>query len=151
MKSRKKTYGSPNLMEWQCNIKCGGATIGIHFAGGNQTAYGVNPAKYTTEDPALQAIIENSGYFREGRILLLSDVEGSGAYTIGEPSAHVEETAEEPAPTDEPAELKKVEVSCADDAKQYLMDNFGVASRNLRSLKAINDTAAQNGIAFVGI
>lgn len=180
MKSRKKTYGVPGLMEWQANIKCGGATLGIHFSGGNQTAYGVNPAKYTTEDPAIQAIIENSGYYREGRIVLLRDVEGSGAYTIGiaeeeaedngEDDAHAEAVADDAQPRSvataaevnavnevngggdaDAGALKQVEVACADDAKAYLMEHYGATARQLRYLKSIKDVAKANGIEFVGI
>lgn len=144
-------------MEWQACIKCGGASVGIHFTGGSQTAYGVNPAKYTTEDPAIQAIIENSGYFKEGRIVLLSDVEGSGAYSIVDAVEPEEAQAEEEkavAPEEDAAtvaDVKTIEVACLDDAKQYLVDNFGIAVRNLRSKKAIEDAATQNGIVFVGI
>lgn len=153
------------LMEWKIAIKCGNASLQVHFTGGNQTAYGVNPAKYTTENPAIQAIIENCGYFRQGRIVLLRDEEGSGKYIIpGETPVQDIPVMGEPAPAEAPAEEKEeapsdagasekkvVEVTCADDAKEYLVNNCGVAVRNCRSLKMIREQAAANGIEFVGL
>ncbi len=129
MKSRKKTYGVPGLMEWQANIKCGGATLGIHFSGGNQTAYGVNPAKYTTEDPAIQAIIENSGYYREGRIVLLRDVEGSGAYTIGITEEEAEDSGEDDVHAD------------ADDAQPRSV----ATAAEVNSVNSVNAVSEVNG------
>lgn len=43
----------------------------VHFTGGALTSYGVTPAEYTTSNPFIQKVIENSPYFREGRITLL--------------------------------------------------------------------------------
>ena len=160
MKARK-TYGINGLLEWHGYVECSGVRMKVDFTNGSVTAFGVAPATFTTENSLTQHIIENSEQFKKGRIKCVMSV----ALPDDEPKQEVrgkkqEVSANEPeVKEEEPAaevkeekpELKKVEVACADDAKQYLMDNFGVASRNLRSLKAINDTAAQNGIAFVGI
>ncbi len=92
--SKKKTYGAHGLMEWYCRINCGGTSVNLPFKGGTISGTGSTPAKYTTENPLLQAIIENSEHFRSGRIVLISVVEGSGRYKIAEPG-------DKPAPKEE--------------------------------------------------
>lgn len=80
MKAKKKTYGVQGYMEWQALIRCGKATVTVHFSGGSLTGYGVTPAEFTTENPMTQAIIENSDYFKKGKIFLIREVEGTGKF-----------------------------------------------------------------------
>lgn len=65
------TYGAPRLVDWVAQIKAGAATVRVHFSGGALTSYGVTPAEYTTDNPFMQKVIEQSDYFKEGRIILL--------------------------------------------------------------------------------
>lgn len=67
----KITYGAPRLVDWVAQIKVGAATVRVHFIGGALTAYGVTPAEYTTDNPFIQKVIEQSSYFKEGRIITL--------------------------------------------------------------------------------
>lgn len=67
----KITYGAPRLVDWVAQIKAGAATVRVHFTGGALTSYGVTPAEYTTANPFIQKVIEQSSYFKEGRITLL--------------------------------------------------------------------------------
>ncbi len=67
----KITYGAPRLVDWVAQIKAGAATVRVHFTGGALTSYGVTPAEYTTGNPFIQKVIEQSSYFKEGRIILL--------------------------------------------------------------------------------
>lgn len=67
----KITYGAPRLVDWVAQIKVGAATVRVHFIGGALTAYGVTPAEYTTDNPFIQKVIEQSAYFKEGRIITL--------------------------------------------------------------------------------
>ena len=62
-------------MDWTTQIKVGKATLNVHFVGGALTAYGVTPAKYSTANPIFQNVIENSDYFKSGRIQLLDTME----------------------------------------------------------------------------
>lgn len=80
MIAKKKTYGVQGYMEWQALIRCGKATVTVHFSGGSLTGYGVTPAEFTTENPMTQAIIENSDYFKKGKIFLMREVEGTGKF-----------------------------------------------------------------------
>ena len=45
----------------------------------------------------------------------------------------------------------KVEVPSAEDAKEYLIDKFGISRTKLRSIAAIKEVAASKGIEFIGI
>ena len=162
MKTRK-TYGINGLLEWHGIVNSGGINMKVDFVNGSVTAFGVSPATFTTEHALTQAIIENSEQFKKGKIRIVRVVQLEEEAPDPAPAQKkVEAKKEEPEPevkaeeqpaekTEEKAEVKKVEVSCADDAKDYLVTNFGVAARNLRSLKAINDTAAKYNIEFVGL
>lgn len=72
---KKKTYGAPRYMDWVAQIRAGAATVKVHFTGGSLTVYGVTPAEYTTTNEFIQTVIEQSQYFKEGRITLLRSVE----------------------------------------------------------------------------
>ena len=43
---------------------------------------------------------------------------------------------------------KVVDVASLDDAKAYLVDNFGISRTKLRSKKQIEEAAAANGVVF---
>jgi len=51
----------------------------------------------------------------------------------------------------EEKKLKEIAVSCADDAKDYLSEKFGVSRTKIRSIKAIQEAAATFGVVFTGI
>lgn len=168
----KKTYGAPRLVDWVAQIKVGAATVRVHFAGGALTAYGVTPAEYTTDNPFIQRVIEQSAYFKEGRIIMLrkTDVPEPNK-TVKMQKAKVQkpkqETPKAPAPTetldaptsdeetteavDEAVDgLTKVEVSCLQDAQAYLQENFNIASYKVRSYEAAQRAASEHGVQFVG-
>lgn len=157
-----KTYGVTGLMEWQPIIYAGKATFKPHFTGGAMSSYGVTPAKYTTSNSVFQHIIENSTYFKNGRIELLyetDDGKKDARRHIPTPK-DLDEAIPENAVTDDMTEehtdkhetgdkLEDVEVSDMETAKDYLMDNYGIDRSTLRTLKATTATAAKHGIRFV--
>lgn len=173
--SRKKTYGVYGLMEWYCSIPCGGARVDIPFTGGTMSGHGTVPAQYTTEDPFVQVVIEHSDYFRRGRIVLISDIEGSGRFKVPDPdekpandAPEVEAPAAAPSEDDSdegdegddnPAQVEgetevnsdvtKLEMPSLDDAKSYLIEHFGYKSSNLRSKAAIIAAGEEHGIEFI--
>lgn len=69
--AEEKTYAARGLLEWQTVINTGGARIRICFSGGSMGTNGVLPAKYTTDNPAIQRMIEDSPYFKKGRIYVM--------------------------------------------------------------------------------
>lgn len=130
-----KIYGVKGLMEWQCVIMSGGVRFHFAFTEGTITGYGVTPAKYRTSNPILQNVIENSEYFKSGKIHLVKTI-------------LLEKAPEVATPQDD---FKKVDISCLEDAKDYLAENFGVSRLKLKSKQAIVNQAAEYKIEFVGI
>lgn len=121
----KITYGAPRLVDWVAQIKTGAATVRVHFAGGALTSYGVTPAEYTTSNPFIQKVIENSNYFKEGRIIVMrrAKIEGPKKPTpkanpkaqqqlapAPQPKAE-EPVAETPAPAPVPVETEVQQVT----------------------------------------
>lgn len=108
----KITYGASRLVDWVAQIKAGAATVKVHFTGGALTSYGVTPAEYTTSNPFIQKVIENSSYFKEGRIILLrrTQVEEPKKPTPKPKQKAQLATQQQPAPAPKP----KVEESIAE-------------------------------------
>lgn len=162
----KITYGAPRLVDWVAQIKVGAASVRVHFTGGALTSYGVTPAEFTTSNPFIQKVIENSSYFKEGRIIIQRRA------TIEEPKKPApkaeEPVAETPAPTPAPVEaepepvaeaqteeaeangITKVPVTCLPDAHAYLQENFNISSYKVRSCEIAQKIAAEHGIQFTG-
>lgn len=67
----KKVYGVEGMVEWNALIPAGGSTVRVHFEGGTVTGYGVTPATFATESPAVARLIEDSHWFKSGRIRLI--------------------------------------------------------------------------------
>lgn len=67
---KTKIYAVRGLLDWQKALYVGGAIIRIHFSGGQMGSNGVIPAKYTTDNEAIQAIIEKTPEFKSGKIFL---------------------------------------------------------------------------------
>lgn len=67
----KKTYGVSGMMEWHALIPAGRATVRVPFTGGTVTGYGVSPATFSTENKDVMRLIEDSHYYKSGRIFLL--------------------------------------------------------------------------------
>lgn len=58
------TYGVNGMMEWYAIIPAGKSTLRVHFTGGTVTGYGTTPATFTTDNPAVMHLIENSYWFK---------------------------------------------------------------------------------------
>ena len=78
------------------------------------------------------------------------EVEDNEPTTEVEDNENTEGQTEEES-TEEATGLTKVPVTCLDDAKEYLSEKFGISRTKIRSKKAIEEAAAENGIEFVGI
>lgn len=102
----KVTYGAPRYMDWVAQIKAGAATVKVHFTGGALTVYGVTPAEYTTTNPFIQKVIEQSKYFKEGRITLLKRITLPDSTTSSKPKKGHKKQQPTPAHTPQPAETK---------------------------------------------
>lgn len=138
------TYGVKGMMEWQALIQAGKASVHVSFTGGGLTSYGVTPAEYSTNNPVMQRIIENSDYFKSGRIFVLRKDKEAEEHVVVQ-------TAEPKSETTKAPEQQVVDVSDPSEAKAYLIDHFGVEAGKLRSVKSIVEIGLQNGIVFKGI
>lgn len=132
-----KVYGVAGLLEWQCLIVSGGVKYHITFSDGAMSATGNTPAKFRTDNPVVQNVIENSAHFKKGRIKLLKQ-------TI------IEEEGDKVA-TPAAENVKEVEVTDLEDAKQFLVDNFNVSPIKLTGKRSITATAKEHNIVFKGI
>lgn len=68
-KPKTVTYGVNGMMEWNALIPAGKSTLRVHFSGGTATGYGVSPAIFTTDNPAVMHLIETSYWYRIGKII----------------------------------------------------------------------------------
>ena len=123
--------------------------MNIDFEGGLASGTGIRPATFTTRNEIVQFAIENSGHFKQGRIILVSEME------IEEPNEVIAEDTEiTPTDTEVAAEdnLTEVEVSSLEEAVDYLVSNFDDAKKQqLRSKVTAKAFAETKGIRFVGL
>lgn len=68
MRQTTYVYGVDGLTEWQVLLVAGRAKVKLRFTGGSMSGYGQVPAKFITKNAAIAKIIENSEYFKQGRI-----------------------------------------------------------------------------------
>lgn len=139
----RKTYEVVGLIEWTAVIPAGKSALVVDFTGGGLSSYGVTPATFTTDNILYQSIIENSKYYKSGKIRLghtiklatknvlpVTDIEVVNTYRNG---------------------LREVpEVGNCADAKLWLKTNMDI-SLGAKSKKEILEIAAANGVCFPNI
>lgn len=158
----QKIYGVDNLIDWTVGIKAGKATMRVHFTGGATTARGIVPATYATANPVKQAIIEKSHYFKTGqiRVVQVIEVPDDAAAIARKDRNAARTTAKVAAPAEEPVqstvtenqaggEKTQVKVSSVEDAKDYLVDKYGIAGSKLRTRAACIAAGEEHGVEFV--
>ncbi len=100
---------------------------------------------YVTENAMIQQGLE--GHPKFGRMFKLV-----GASNVERPpvksEANARKTETPTTPQPEQPNEKVVDVASLDDAKAYLVDNFGISRTKLRSKKQIEEAAAANGVVF---
>lgn len=145
-------------MDWAAQIRVGNARVRVYFTGGTLTVYGVTPAKYETSDVFIQRVIEQSRYFKEGRIVKLKEIELGDEpkkeredKKVSEEMADVNESTEaEDAVEQESEGMKEIEVTCLQDAMDYLQAEYGINSYKIRTRATAQAAAQERGIVFVG-
>lgn len=122
-----KKYESKSTIS--INIIANGKPMHIAFSaitGGNSVYY--------TDNEAIQKGMER--HYRYGKLFKGCEV--------------VDETPEEqPALPDN--EILQIQVTCPDDAKDFLCDKYGISRTKLRSLSAIEKVAKEKGVEFTGL
>ena len=66
----KKIYAAKGLLEWQGVFRAGGVELRLLFTGGSMGSNGVIAAKYSTDNVAIQRIIESSEHYKNGKIVV---------------------------------------------------------------------------------
>ena len=137
------------MIEWSILLNVAGRIMNIDFEGGLASGTGIRPATFTTRNEIVQFAIENSGHFKQGRIILVSEME------IEEPNEVIAEATEIiPTDTEVAAEdnLTEVEVSSLEEAVDYLVSNFDDAKKQQLCSKVTAKAFAETkGIRFVGL
>lgn len=197
MNSKKKIYGVKGMMEWIASIPCGKAIVTVPFTGGSLSGYGIVPAQYMTENPFMQAVVENSDYYKNGKIILIREMDGSGKYQLpvrnaehsnhmpgqaatasvvldsalnpdykgmvgagpiadalgtvaNEPSGEALGAGAEPSANAQ-GTVAVVEVTDIDEAREYLVEKFGIARSTIRYKSNVLKEAEERRIKFVGL
>lgn len=149
------TYGVTGLIDWNARIPVGKAAMNVHFTGGALTKYGVTPAEFTTTDSFTQRVIEDSEYFRTGRITVLRSVGKADVRPLTPKEGLVAQRAfagavlpiADEAPAATPA--GEVVVACLEDAIEYLRTNFAVPTHRVRNMAVAQEIGAGHGVKFV--
>lgn len=152
-----KIYGAPGLQEWTL-VLGNGPRLHLHFEHGSQNAFGASPAEYRTENKFFQTIIEQSNYFKEGRIVLLDEVVLEGEEDDNAVSSVAESEAQAVAESEEPASeaqeeaqselAMKMVFTSVDDAREYAVEKLGVSATSVRARAALEKTLADAGVVF---
>lgn len=162
MKAQKVIYGVPGMLEYQTYISIGKARVKVSFTNGTTNESGRTPASFCTTNLMLQHAIEGSPEFKSGKIqvILRADTDedvyiesehvalsGGGMVT---PAIVTEEPAKE---ENKPTTINKktVEVAELDEAREYLVNEFGYKVGQVRTKAQIAEAAARGGIEFIGI
>ena len=140
-------------------VPCGRATINVTFKDGCLDKKQSRPATYSTGDPVMQAIIENSPQFGH-RISLRDTFAIPGAREVTAPRASIPSVSvptEDPTPAEGVAEPASTEDSIAasypdvttfEEAVGILKGIPGVKVANLRTPASAKKVAALNGVVF---
>ena len=118
-----KVYGMDGLIEWHGTVKYGSHSMSIAFTNGGATAFGVNPATFTTSDSLTQYVIENCDKFKEGRIHIVRKIE-----LPGEDDSEKEEQSNNVAKKQEEAE-KPAEAPVITPKETEVEDGMQLSSR----------------------
>lgn len=141
------------MVEFQALVNIGKAVMKVNFTDGSMTAFGQNPAQFTTTNPVVQFAIQNSTDFKKGRIKIINTIELDEEINCGPkvvasvaPAAEAKKAeavvetkkAEAAAATaatveGEEAKVDEIEFDCNDDAKDYLEKRYGANRQKMRT------------------
>lgn len=163
MKAKKTTYGVHGMMEYQAVVKLGKRYVKVLFTEGTANAIGTKPATYTTSDFIVQQAIENSSDYKRGLITKVREVEldqeikviTNAPGEVQSPESRVQNAEAENSEASEKAEGSEgdeavtVEVAGNEEARDYMVNNFGVKVSQMRTRAEIIAQAALHNINFM--
>lgn len=131
-----KKYKSKSCVSLSVVLPTGGTT---HISFSPVTGSG---SVFYTENEKLQAGLESHPKF--GKLFSLDSQPVVSAKPAAKSKAKAADTA-----SDGKNQLKEMEMSCNDDAKDYLVEKFGISRTKLRSREQIESAGIANGIKFI--
>lgn len=137
-----KKYGIKNTSECVIRIPVGKTEVVCNFADGNLQSREPIPASYTTNNPIIQHVIENSSMFKGGKIFLMAEYDNGGE--------EVPVKAEPEKPKKARAKKPRVNesVTTFGEAVTALMMEEGVKPADLGSVESCLRVAEELGISF---
>ena len=126
-------------------------SITVALSTGGTTHVSFNPVTgggsvYYTKNPIIQAGLENHPKY--GKLFTLdSSFVQSAKPNTSKPSAKTPDAATESEGTTK--KVVEVKMSCNDDAKDYLVEKFGISRTKLRSRAQIEAAGVANGVKFI--
>lgn len=123
-------------------------SINVTLPNGKNTHISFEPmtgggSTFVTDNPKLQQGLEAHPKF--GKMFKL--VGAKNAPKAEKPKASPAPQASEPA--DGAPQTQRLEMPSLEDAKQYLVENFGISRTKLRSKKQIEEAGLAHGIEFI--
>lgn len=137
-----KKYGIRNTSECVIRIPRGKTAVVCNFTDGNLQSREPIPASYTTDNPIIQHIIENSDMFKGGKIFLMTEYDNAGE---AEP---VKVEAAKPKKAKSRKAKVNESVTTFGEAVTALMMEDGVAVSELGSIESCLRVAEELGISF---
>lgn len=144
----RKIYSYPGISNGEIQIKAGKALIKVTFSNGYLDKKMNRPATYSTGDPVMQQIIENSDLFGK-RIFLYKEFSDGTPNVQASPrmnQANVNKV--EPAETELKEVVEYPEVTSFEGAVAVLKSLPGVKATSLRTVESALKVAASKGISF---
>ena len=144
--NKRKTYGVRGLMEWQARLQHGRTVLIVDFTGGTLSGYGVSPALHTTDNAAVQQIIEHSEPWRRKKIFLVREEQIKEPATAPTPPTPTPTPQAEEKSDEKPNEPASYEATDESDAADYLHEKHKIDTLRLTTTKDIYREAQNLGI-----
>lgn len=145
MERKRVTYGVPGMLEFQAVLPfSGGGGLKVRFVGGSMTAYGVNPATFSTDSPIYQSVIERSAEYKKGRIVKVRETVLSPLPSAPGEAAPAKSEAPASASSSDEVEMEFLN---NEEAKDWLEKNRGAARAKLRTRADIVAFGKTHGVA----
>ncbi len=164
------TYGVFGKIEFVMSVQIGNQSVTVDFSGGGMSSRGVIPASYVTNNPLVQRALHLTAEYRAGIVKLIKSIPEKVDLLEAERQKAEEEAAKK---AEEEGEKKlqdasletdggeddavasgqtRVEVSCLDDAVEYLKANYeGYSASKLRTKASVVKAGEEHGVVFVGL
>lgn len=125
----RKTYAMPGVTENSVIIKMMGSHVRVNFRDGFNDGGRIAPATFTTDNPIVQIAIENSDYYKLGKIV-------------------VHRVIEEAQQTDDAPSAEFPSVKTDQAARVMLMRRYNVPIGRLQDRGSILAAAKEVGVSF---